>query len=211
MSGPTIFFDLDGTLTDPKPGITRCIQHAMEQLDETPPDADELTWCIGPPLTESFAKLFGAERAAEAVRLYRDRYAEVGLFENSVYAGVVDCLSALAERGQRLCLASSKPLVFVERILEHFELAAFFDASFGSELDGTRTDKTELLAYALEQTGTQAAAAVMIGDRKHDIIGARNNGMGALAVLYGYGSRGELEQAGAERFASSPVEIAEAL
>ena len=211
MTRPTIFFDLDGTLTDPKPGITRCVQHALEQLGEPVPPADDLTWCIGPPLQDSFATLVGAGQAAEALRFYRERFSEIGLFENALYPGVTDCLTTLTRSGGRLCLASSKPLVYVERILEHFGLTRFFDGVFGSELDGTRTDKRELLAYALQQTGSEAARSVMVGDREHDIIGANHNGMGSIAVLYGYGSRDELERAGAGSFAESPLAISKIL
>ena len=203
MDRETVFFDLDGTLTDPKRGITRCIQHALEQLGEPAPVADDLTWCIGPPLQQSFATLVGSERAERALALYRERFSEVGLYENAVYPGVVECLTSLVQSGHRLCVASSKPRVYVERIIAHFELAEFFDWIFGSELDGTRTDKTDLLRYALGETSFDPANCTMVGDRKHDIIGALNNGIAPIAVLYGYGSRDELETAGADRFVDS--------
>ena len=172
------------------------------------PEADKLTWCIGPPLLESFATLAGSERAADAVALYRERYFEIGLYENTMYAGVVECLTALAEGGFRLGLASSKPQVLVDRLLEHFGLTPFFEGIFGSELDGTRTDKTELLGFALQETGLDARACAMVGDRKYDVIGARDNGIEPIAVLYGYGSRAELEEAGAGVFLADIGELA---
>ncbi len=202
-----LFFDLDGTLTDPKLGITRCIQHALAELGVEAPHADALTWCIGPPLHASFVALVGVERADAAVALYRERFADVGLYENELYHGIHDMLEALAATGSTLCVASSKPLVFVEQILDHFELRGFFSDVFGSELDGTRTDKSELLAYALRSRTANADACVMIGDRKHDAIGAVNNGLDFVGVLYGYGDHAELSGAGASQFADTPAAL----
>lgn len=195
----SIFFDLDGTLTDPKIGITRCIQYALERLDEPVPDTEALTWCIGPPLLSTFEQLVGQQRAATAVALYRERFADIGLFENDPYPEIHHTLAALGRRGPKLYVASSKPLVFVQQILERFELARFFVDVYGSELDGTRTDKTELLAYALGDSGSAAPGAIMIGDRKHDAIGAQNNGLDFIGVLYGYGDRSEFQSVGVER------------
>jgi len=206
-----VFFDLDGTLTDPKIGITRSIQYALEKLGVEIPSTDELTWCIGPPLLENFEKLLDARRAPKAVTLYRERFATVGLYENTPYAGIHDLLTRLRDHQTRLVVASSKPEIFVRQILEHFDLIEFFGDVFGSELDGTRTDKTELLRHALDQTGIDPEQAVMIGDRRHDIIGAHNNQIASIGALYGYGSREELESAGAKRLASSPDELARLL
>jgi phosphoglycolate phosphatase len=197
-AAPALFFDLDGTLTDPKVGITRCIQYALQEMGEPVPSTEALLWCIGPPLQASFEHLVGSARAAEAVGLYRQRFADVGLFENDPYPEIHDTLEALAQTGARMFVASSKPLVFVERILQRYELAGFFSAVYGSELDGTRTDKTELLAYALRDSAVQAAGATMIGDRKHDAIGARNNDLEFIGVLYGYGDRQEFAEVGAQ-------------
>lgn len=160
---PAFFFDLDGTLTDPKPGITGCIQYALERLGRPIPSKDELEWCIGPPLLENFRELVGADDAPAGVVYYRERFADIGLFENEVYDGIQDVLRESQARGARLYVASSKPLVFVERILDHFELPPYFDGIFGSELDGTRTDKTDLLRYALGQAGVGAGDSTMIG------------------------------------------------
>ncbi len=207
---PILFFDLDGTLIDPKAGITGSIRYALEKLDVAPiPSPDELTWCIGPPLQESFAILLGADRAPLAVRYYRERYAETGIYENTVYPGILETLFRLRDAGARLHVASSKPRVYVERILEHFELASPFEEIFGSELDGTRATKTDLLRFALEHTGTNGPDAVMVGDRKHDIRGALDNAIEPIGVLYGYGTAEELTQAGANRLVDSPASLFE--
>jgi phosphoglycolate phosphatase len=200
-----IFFDLDGTLTDPKPGITRSIQYALQKLDLPVPSQDELTWCIGPPLRDSFVRLLGGDSRADlAVTLYRERFGDVGLYENTVYPDIERILGALKASHGRLFVATSKARVFAVRIIEHFGLGSFFEHVFGAELDGTRVHKSDLLAYALDQAGVEASRALMIGDRSHDIIGAKNNGMDALGVLYGYGSREELIEAGASHVCASP-------
>ena len=206
----TIFFDLDGTLTDPKPGITRSIQYALRRLDRAVPSEEELTWCIGPPLHASLKKLLGTDDLADkALALYRERFGDIGLFENEVYPGIEETLSVLAESNRRLFVATSKPIIYAERIIDHFKLTGYFERVFGSELDGTRTDKTELLGYALRATGVDPSRAMMIGDRSHDMIGARNNGMTAVGVLYGYGSQAELVEAGAHRLCAAPDKLIE--
>lgn len=200
-----IFFDLDGTLTDPKPGITGSIQYALRKLDRPVPTQDELTWCIGPPLRASFAVLLGGEELADrAVELYRERFGDIGLFENSVYPDIADVLATLRQRPRRMYVATSKPHVFATRIVAHFGLTDYFDHVFGSELDGTRVNKVDLLAYALEQTGADPAGALMIGDRSHDVIGAKRNGIRAVGVTYGYGTTAELLEAGASQLCASP-------
>jgi phosphoglycolate phosphatase len=200
-----IFFDLDGTLTDPKPGITRSIQYALQKLDLPVPSQDELTWCIGPPLRDSFVALLGGDSRADlAVTLYRERFGDVGLYENAVYPDIEHVLTALKQSHGRLFVATSKARVFAERIIEHFGLGGYFEHVFGAELDGTRVHKSDLLAYALENTGVDPSRALMIGDRSHDMIGARNNGMNAIGVLYGYGSREELIGAGASHVCATP-------
>lgn len=202
----TIFFDLDGTLTDPKPGITGSIQYALEKLGRPVPTQDELAWCIGPPLRGSFATLIGEELADRGVELYRERFGDVGLFENSLYPDIKATLATLKPRA-RLFVATSKPHVFATRIVEHFGLSPYFEHVFGSELDGTRVHKYDLLAFALEQTGTDPARAIMIGDRSHDIVGAKKNGIDGIGVLYGYGSREELLEAGAVHLCATPRAI----
>ena len=201
----TLFFDLDGTLTDPKPGITGSIQYALQKLDRPVPSQDELAWCIGPPLRASFATLLGGEEHADrGVELYRERFGDVGLFENSVYPDIDAVLASLGKTRLRLFVATSKPHVFAKRIIDHFGLDRHFEHVFGSELDGTRAHKADLLTYALEQTGTDPAQALMIGDRSHDVLGAKANRMGAIGVTYGYGSREELVAAGARHLCASP-------
>jgi phosphoglycolate phosphatase len=206
----TLFFDLDGTLTDPKPGITTSIQYALERLDRPVPSQDELTWCIGPPLRASFVTLLGGEALADrAVAHYRERFGDVGLFENSLYPDIANVLATLAETPRRMFVATSKPHVFAGRIIDHFGLAGYFERVFGSELDGTRVHKADLLAYALAETRVTPSRALMIGDRSHDVVGAKANGIDAIGVTYGYGSREELVAAGAIHLCASPREIAQ--
>ena len=204
-----IYFDLDGTLTDPKPGITRSIRYALQKLDHpTMPTEDELTWCIGPPLRASFVRLLGAETSADlAVSYYRERFSDVGLYENGVYDGIGEVLTKLGAAGHRLFVATSKPHVFAERIIDHFGLRDHFERVFGSELDGTRVDKSHLLEYALKQASVDPARTLMIGDRSHDMVGAKNNGMKGIGVLYGYGTRDELLDAGAHHVCATPGAI----
>lgn len=204
----TIFFDLDGTLTDPKPGITRSIRYALERLDHPviPPE-DELTWCIGPPLRSSFVKILGEDSADRAVALYRERFSDIGLYENRVYDGIAEVLATLNDSGHRLFVATSKAHVYADRIIDHFELRRFFGHVFGAELDGTRSDKSHLLEYALQQTATDPSKSLMIGDRSHDMVGAGKNGISGIGVLYGYGSREELTGAGARHVCATPAEI----
>lgn len=200
-----IFFDLDGTLTDPKVGITRCIRHALGALGVTPPDADDLTWCIGPPLMESFKSMLGDDAlAAVALQHFRARFSEIGLYENRLYDGVPEALQWLSGRGISLFVATSKPQVYAEQIVEHFGLAACFEGVFGPTLRGDRVRKTDLLQWALRETAVKAETAAMVGDRSHDMVGATDNGMRTVGVLYGYGSREELEAAGAQLLISNP-------
>src|ERR1700761_3464153 len=206
----TLFFDLDGTLTDPKPGITGSIQYALRRLGRPVPSQDELVWCIGPPLRASFATLLGDDGLADrGVELYRERFGDVGLFENSVYSDIPQVLAALERPSRRMFVATSKPHVFARRIIDHFDLARHFEHVFGSELNGTRVHKSDLLAHALAQTGVDPSQAVMIGDRSHDVIGAKANGRQTMAVTSGYGSREELIAAGASHRCSAPRGVLE--
>lgn len=190
-----LLFDLDGTLTDPKVGITKSIQYALTQFGINETDLATLTSFIGPPLTESFHKHYGldAAQAVQAVLFYREYFTNGGMYENAVYPGIVNLLTALAAQGKRLLVATSKPTVFAEQILAHFRLDTYFEQIIGSNLDGTRTTKTEIIAYALAEMPTDIRhTAIMIGDRKHDICGARDNGLPSIAVGYGYGTLDEL-------------------
>jgi phosphoglycolate phosphatase len=204
----TIYFDLDGTLTNPKSGITRSIQYALERLGLAVPTEDELTWCIGPPLHASLQKLTGsAELADRALLLYRERFSDIGLFENEAYAGIIDTLATLAVSTPRMFVATSKPAIYATRIVDHFGLKPYFERVFGSELDGTRVDKRDLLRYALDEARVDPNSAIMIGDRSHDVVGARTNGMTAIGVLYGYGSEAELREAGAHHICAAHPEL----
>lgn len=204
----TICFDLDGTLTDPKTGITRCIQHALKELGAEVVQEEGLIWCIGPPLLQSFEKLLATKNDAQlALTKYRERFSQVGIFENTIYPDIPETLTALKDCGYRLFVATSKPTVYAVRIIEHFNLSSYFDDVCGSELDGTRSDKTALLSWVLERHQIDPARATMVGDRSHDIIGAVNNNMNAIGVLYGYGSKAELIDAGAKTLCHSPQDI----
>ncbi|MEM9530191.1 MAG: HAD hydrolase-like protein [Pseudomonadota bacterium] len=208
MAGPsaTVFFDLDGTLTDPAEGIVRCIEHALEGMAQPIPDGAVLKSLIGPPLRASFVDLVGDQDADEGVRRYRERFGDVGWAENRVYDGIPETLKDLAAAGIRLYVATSKPQVFAERILEHFELAPYFDQIFGSELDGTRSRKEELLAYAKSAVGL-AGPGIMVGDRRFDVEGALANQLLPVGVTYGFGSRAELESAGAAALVDEPLNL----
>lgn len=195
-----VFFDLDGTVTDPITGITRCVAYALERFGIHVEDTNTLAPFIGPPLKESFMKFYGFDegQADEAVRLYRERFSVTGLFENEEYPGMAQLLHDLKAAGKTVVLATSKPQVYAQKILEHFDYAKYFDFAAGSELSGERIRKSEVIEYALENIGQpDRAECVMVGDREHDIIGAREAGMRSVGVLFGYGSREELEHSGA--------------
>ena len=210
MTIRAVFFDLDGTLTDPKPGITECIRHALGGLGRTPPPADELVWCIGPPLSASFATLLETTDhtlIARSLALYRERFGTVGLYENAVYPGIPEAVGAVRAAGFATFVATSKPHVYARRIVEHFGLDTLFDGVYGSEMDGTRVEKADLIAYALTEERLAPDRVLMIGDRQHDMIGARRCGVRAIGVSYGYGSEAELRAHGAEAIAHAPAAI----
>lgn len=211
MSYKTLLFDLDGTLTDPFDGITRCVQHALACQGIEVSDRQTLAPFIGPPLAEAFAEFHGlsAEQAVQAVADYRERFAQVGMYENRVYDGIPELLAGLKAGGWQLFVATSKPWAFARPIIEHFGLSAFFDEIHGSELDGRRTDKRALLAHVLREQGLDADETLMIGDRRFDIEGARHNGVRSAAVSYGYGSAEELRVGAPEIFFDSPGAIAD--
>jgi phosphoglycolate phosphatase len=207
-----LLFDLDGTLTDPFPGISRSLQHALVSLGRPAPAAESLRWCIGPPLQENLAILLGSNDSdliTAGVAHYRERFGSVGLFENKVYPGTETALAELVQQGHTLGVATSKHTVFARRIVNHFRLAKYFSAVDGCELDGTRRDKGDLIAHILRRDAVDASRAVMIGDLARDIFGARRNDVAGIGVLWGYGSRGELEIAGAIACVASPEELVE--
>jgi phosphoglycolate phosphatase len=205
-----LLFDLDGTLTDPFQGITKCILHALVSMGKPAPTQESLRWCIGPPIRDNFAKLLASadvEVLERAVGLYRDRYSSIGLFENEVYAGIPEALDALNRLGHRMYVATSKPTEYAERIASHFGIRKFFHHIHGSELDGTRSDKSSLISHVLQVESAVSEDTVMVGDREHDIVGAKANGVPAIGVLWGYGSREELEASGASICISKPKEL----
>lgn len=209
-----LLFDLDGTLTDPFVGITRSIQHALSTLGLNVPSAHDLRWCIGPPLHSSFKSLLNTtddKPASEALTIYRERFGSVGLFENEVYPGVEECLRTLSQQGHSLSVATSKPTVYARRIVEHFQLTEHFVGVDGSELDGTRCDKANLISHILDRDGLASEDVVMIGDRKHDIVGASANAVPGIGVLWGYGAADELREAGATQCVERPCQLPAAI
>jgi len=210
----SIFFDLDGTLTDPRDGIIRCLKYALHALEYPSPLDEQLDRYIGPPLQESFASLLNSsdvQLIGRAVALYRQRFASTGMFENAVYPGIESALAALRAHNVQLYVTTSKPMVFAVPILERFGLQRFFHRIYGSELDGTRSDKGHLIAHVLAEESIPASNAVMVGDREHDVTGALTNGVMPLGVLWGYGSRQELTRAGASLLCESPEALVEVL
>ena len=174
------------------------------------PEKEDLLWCIGPPLLESLSKLLPESPDSDldrALGYYRERFSRVGLFENEIYSGITEMLRTLFEEGYNLFVASSKPEVFVRRILDHFELSPFFQNSYGSLLDGTYADKADLIAHVLREEELSANDSLMIGDRMHDVIGARANRVGTVGVFYGFGSEAELRDAGADHLVGSPEDL----
>jgi phosphoglycolate phosphatase len=204
----SILFDLDGTLTDPFVGITSSIQHALRQMGQEPPPSEELRRYIGPPLQTNFMEILGDEAMAiEAVGFYRQRYGEVGKFENELIPGITEALQKIADAGHTLFVATSKLETYSLDIIDHFGLAPFFRRVHGSALDGSRADKGELIRYILLTEGLDPRRTVMIGDRLHDAHGAARNDVLMIGVLWGFGDRAELEGAGAARIAANPAEL----
>lgn len=193
----TVLFDLDGTLSDSAPGITRCVQYALEKEFGIIRKPEELIEFVGPPLKEQFMLYTGCndEMGERAVARYRERYRPVGIFENSLYPGIPELLLQLKNEGFRIALSSSKPEEFCRQILETFEIAQYFDVVCGSDMEGRHTDKAEIVEEVLHRLGMEnrREEVVLVGDRKYDIIGARQRGVGTIGVSYGYGSREELE------------------
>ncbi len=201
-----VYFDLDGTLTDPFEGISKCLIHAVSTLGFPEPSEAVLLDCIGPPLCETVPEIVGQDLTPQAIDLYRERFNELGWRENEPYDGIHDALDAIAESGCRLFVATSKPRQAALRIVEHFAMRPYFEAVYGSELDGTRSNKADLLAFAATEN-PGAKTTIMIGDRKHDLIGAIANRMTPIGVGWGYGSTEELLGAGAVAIAASPADL----
>lgn len=213
------FFDLDGTITNPGVGITSAVAYALEHYGIHTEDKTTLYPFIGPPLVDSFMKYFDfpKEKAREAVYVYREYYSVKGLFENDIYEGVPEMLKTLKENGIFICLATSKPEEFAVKIIKHYDLDKYFDLICGATMDETRTKKAEVIRYAIDRIESSVDSnisnedIVMIGDREHDILGAKEVGLDSIGVLYGYGSQDELESAGATRIISTPLETVDAV
>ncbi len=203
-----ILFDLDGTLTNPKEGITKCVQHALKHFG-IEKECDELVSFIGPPLKEQFMEyaFLSEEDGVKAVEIYRERFAPIGIFENEIYEGILPMLEVLKNQGKILAIATSKPTVFAERIAEKYGIKPYLTCLEGSELDGRNTDKAEVIKIAMQKLGATKENTIMVGDREHDVIGAHKNGIECIGVSYGYGGEGELKGGGALKVADTPYEL----
>jgi len=208
-----ILFDLDGTLTDPKTGITTCVAYAAEKAGFGKHDPDEFISFIGPPLKNQFMNHFNTDDATgdRLLRFYRERFSVVGLFENEPYEGIAELLDKLNHLGFRLYVATSKPEIYSVRILEKFDLKKYFCKVYGSLLDGTHVEKEQLISHLLKQEKLNSDECIMIGDRKYDIIGAKENGIASVGVLYGYGCEKEFVDSGAEYIISDVDELGKLL
>lgn len=210
----TFLFDLDGTITDSGIGVTNSVTYALKKYGIEVPDRSELFRFIGPPLIDSFMRFYGFshEKAVEATDFYREYYREKGIWENSVYNGIPEILKSLSERGKRVLVATSKPEVFARQILEQHNIAKYFEFIAGANMDETRTQKDEVIKYALDTCGiTDTSKVLMIGDTRFDIVGANKFNMDSLGVLFGYGSREEMESEGATYICETSKDLAELL
>jgi len=209
-----LLFDLDGTVTDPKVGITKSVQYALEHFGIIVENLDELNKFIGPPLWQSFGEYYGfdEEKTKIAVDKYRERYLVTGIYENFVYPGFDMMLKKLKDIGKTLFIATSKPTVVAEMVISHFRLDKYFSFIGGSEMNGDRSEKSEIIRYTLEQNNIKdLSRCVMIGDRKHDILGAKKVGITSIGVLYGYGDYNELFEANADYIVKDVNELSELL
>ncbi|MBQ5782033.1 MAG: HAD hydrolase-like protein [Oscillospiraceae bacterium] len=193
MKYKVILFDLDGTLTDPQEGICRSINHALSFYGIEKP-LNELTKYIGPPLLDSFAEMVGQENAADAVVKYRERFSVVGLYENHIYPQVKETLEKLYSMGYTLCTASSKPQVFVQKILEYFDIDRYFSVIGGATMDGSISRKEDVISHVLKSVDADKSEIVMVGDTAFDLDGAQKMGLDAIGVTYGFGSKEQLEK-----------------
>lgn len=209
-----IFFDLDGTLTDPKEGITKSAAYALAAFGVETEKLDDLCKFIGPPLRDSFVEFYGfsKEQADEGIRKFRERFETVGWKENIPYPGIKELLATLKDSGKHLVVATSKPEVMAERILQYFDLDGYFEFIAGADMEEIRVKKADVLRYAIEQLEYfEEKHAVMVGDRIHDVAGAKETGLDTIGVLYGYGGREELVNAGADEIAGSVEELGQLL
>jgi phosphoglycolate phosphatase len=213
-AAPTMLFDLDGTLTDNFEGIANCIRYALACMNVPDPGTAAMRACVGPPLRETLPRFIGNADAAtteQALALYRERYADLGWQENAVYAGVPDMLAAAALVSPRVFLCTTKPQIYAEKIVAHFGLAGYLTGIYGTPLDGGLDDKADLVTYLLAHENLDGSHCLMIGDRRHDMHAAQRNGVRTMGVLWGYGSRSELEEAGAEKLLATPADFSRGL
>lgn len=211
MKNNYILYDLDGTLTDPRVGITKSIEYALAHFGIDVENLNELTKFIGPPLRDTFREYysFSDSDVKVAVDKFQEYFAEQGLYENIIYDGIAEMLRAQYEDGRKIVLATSKPQVFAHKVLEQFEIDKYFELIVGSELSGERSDKAEVIKYAVDTLVINPSDAIMIGDRKYDVIGSRAHGIDSIGVLYGYSSKGELREAGANYIVETVEELGE--
>lgn len=208
-----ILFDLDGTITDPGLGITNSVMYALNKFGISD-KRENLYKFIGPPLAQSFQTYYGFDekKAKLGIQYYREYYTVDGIFENIVYDGVEEILKSLRQDGRKILMATSKPEKFANQILEHFHLSSYFDFVAGATMDESRVTKADVISYAIENFGiTDLNEALMVGDREHDILGAKAVGIDSMGVLYGYGSREELEKAGAKYITETVKELSKLL
>lgn len=208
-----ILFDLDGTIIDPKEGITKSVQYALSKFNIIVDDLNELERFIGPPLIDSFADFynFNKVQTTDAILYYREVFKEKGIYQNKLYDNIELLLKTLKDSGLKLFIATSKPTVFAETILKHFHLDNYFEAIIGSNLDNTRSKKAEVVKYILDNYNINSTEAIMIGDRKHDIVGAKENNLDSIGVLYGYGSIEEFSEFNATHIVSRVMDILDVL
>ena len=208
----TVLFDLDGTITDSAPGIVNSVAYTLDKYGIPYNDKKELEVFIGPPLAKQFELFcgFSEEESYRAVDVYREYYSDRGIFENSVYEGIVSMLKRLKEDGYKVVVATSKPERMAKIIAEHFDIEKYFDFIGGAHMDGRRTDKKEVIEYVLANSNvSDHDEVIMVGDRKYDVIGAHELGIKCIAVLFGYGSKKELTEAGADYMAETPEKVAD--
>ncbi|MWV43296.1 HAD hydrolase-like protein [Paenibacillus sp. HJL G12] len=211
MKYEAVLFDLDGTLTDPKVGITKSVQYALSHHGIQVDDPDTLIPYIGPPLIVSFQEIhsFSEKESMQLVEKYREYFKDRGIYENELYDGIQGLLEMLTQQGRKLIVATSKPTVFALEVLKHFGIGSYFEVVCGSNLDGTLSDKSEIINDVFKKTGVNKHAAIMIGDRKHDIIGARKNDIESISVGYGYGSDEELSAIQPTYYVKTVLELQE--
>ena len=204
-----ILFDLDGTLTDPSLGITKSVEYALKKFEIPVGNRGELEKFIGPPLINSFMEFydFDKEKAVKAVAVYREYFSVKGIFENKIYDSIEDTLERLKKMGKIIILATSKPEKFAKQILEFFKIDKYFDFVCGATMDEKLCEKNDIIRYALSKIGNLNENAIMVGDRKFDILGAKENGIDSIGVTYGFGNLEELNFAGADYIISAPEEI----